>query len=508
MGVFELYKPIRNQIAMLAIDDALGVIWAYCQYLQIDEFRFPKEIEVSKQFLEQEIPQTWISGWELELLAKEVILNCHSVAKKGRTLRTWATISALINSIKGLENEIYGLFRSESIILVELVRIAHRQFIWQSNPPNSSSIIRYYKIFNRPLIDEICKERIGLSIWQLYMCGTAWMGFFIDRPAINIPFKSEIKKLTVEHFDKFLSFTSKPINEMRKQLKSEQEYNANFAYAYNSLRAYPLIKMSYGGKDAVVCPLMTLLFWRYTGGLYYELIGDSRFANEFGEGFQNYVGEVIERASEKKKLQRLEERDYVIGKAKKRTVDWIIADEQSAIFLECKAKRLSWGAKVSLIDLGPLEADIESMASAVVQVYKTLADHLNNAYPNFPVKEGRKIFPAVVTLENWRMFGPVMLNKLSEAVDSNLKSAGLPANLAEKMPYSIFAIEEIEVALQIMGVHGIADFMDGKLKHADMRQWDWHGYMVKRYPQSFPARKLFDKDYDEMFSDLYSAQNA
>jgi hypothetical protein len=103
---------------------------------------------------------------------------------------------------------------------------------------------------------------------------------------MNVPFKSDIKALPVEMVEKFLSFTCRPWSKLRKTLKTEQEYDANFAYAYNSLRAYPLVQMSYQGNDAIVCPLMTLLFWRFTGGLYYQLIGDPRFANEFGEGFQ------------------------------------------------------------------------------------------------------------------------------------------------------------------------------------------------------------------------------
>ena len=505
MDVFQEYKPLRNKIAMLSVEDALGVIWAYCQYLQIDDFQFPKEIEVADSYLQLDVPQRLISEWELELLAKEVILNGNAIAARGRTLRSWKTLSELVNLLKDLENRLYGQFGSPQEVLVELIRIAHRQFIWQANPPNSASIIRYFKILNRPAIDKIRQERIGLNVWQTYMCGVASMGFFIDRPAIAIPFKSEIKALSKEQFEKFFSFTSKPITELKSQLKDEQQYNANFAYAYSSLRAFPLIKMSYQGGDALVCPLMTLLYWRVTGGLYYEFIGVPEFANEFGDGFQNYVGEVVERACPDP-MRHLGEQEYVVGKAKKRSVDWIVADEHAALFLECKAKRLSWGAKVSLTDLGPLEADIESMASAVVQVYKTLIDYLDNAYPHFPAEEGRKIFPAIVTLENWRMFGPVMLNKLAEAVLSKLNGAGLTPDLAEHMPCSIWSIEELEVGLQIMRTNGIADFMEGKLKSGEMRRWDWHGYMINRYPKSFPAKKLFEKDYDEMFSELYRAQ--
>ena len=189
-------------------------------------------------------------------------------------------------------------------------------------------------------------------------------------------------------------------------------------------------------------------------------------------------------------------------------MDWIIADQHAALFLECKAKRLSWGAKSSLADLGPLEADIDAMAAAVVQVYKGVADYLDNAYPHFPVKQDRRIFPAIVTLENWRMFGPVMINKLAELVASKITDAGLPPDIVERMPYSIWAIEELEVGLQIMRAHGIANFMDGKLNSEEMRRWDWHGYMSHQYPKSFPAKKLFDKEYDAMFSDLYRAQYA
>jgi hypothetical protein len=506
MDVFRDYKSIRNKIALLSVEESLGVIWAYCQYLQIDDFHFPKEIEVSNSYLELDIPQKWISEWELELLAKEVILNGNAVASKGRTLRTWKTLSELVNLLKDLENRIYGAFGSPQDILVELIRIAHRQFIWQGNPPNSESIVRYFKIFNRPAIDRICQGRIGLNVWQTYMCGVACMGYFLDRPAIAIPFKSDIKALSIELFEKFFAFTSKPIAGLKSQLKTEQQYNANFAYAYNSLRAFPLVKMQYQGGDALVCPLMTLLYWRFTGGLYYEFIGVPEFANEFGEGFQNYVGEVIERACPDP-MQRLGEQEYVVGKAKKRSVDWIVADKEAALFLECKAKRLSWGAKVSLTDLGPLEADIDNMAAAVVQVYKTVADYLDNAYPHFPAREDLKIFPTVVTLENWRMFGAVMMNKLTEAVASKITNAGLSTDFVEQMPYSIWAIEELEVGLQIMRDNGITDFLEGKLSSQEMRQWDWHGYMTNRYPKSFPAKRLFGKEYDEMFAGLYAAQH-
>lgn len=506
MDVFAAYKPIRNKIAALAMEDALAVVWAHTQFLQINDFNFPREIEVINEYLRHQFPQQWISEWELELLAKEIVLNSGGAAKDNRTLRKWKTLSETINSIKKLENDIYGAHGSPDRLLVELIRIAHRQFIWQGNSPNSASIIRYYKIFNRLGIDAICKQKIGLNVWEIFMCGVAAMGFFLDRPAIVVPFKSQIKALTVDMFEKFFAFTSRPLAELRKQLKTDQQYNENFAYAYSSLRAWPLVRMTYQASECLVCPQMTLLYWRFTGGLYYELITVPEFGNEFGNGFQEYVGGVIEQTCPDP-MQRLAEGDYAVGKAQKKTVDWIVADEDAALFIECKARRLSLGAKVSLNDLAPLEADIDNMASAVVQVYKTIADYRNGAYPHLRYDEKHKIFPIIVTLENWHMFGNVMLNKLAERVNAKLEAAGLAKDVADAMPYSVLAIEELEVGLQIMRDNGIAKFVEGKLNHAEMRTWEWHGYMTKQYPKTFPAKKLFEAEYDKLFAPLYAAQD-
>jgi hypothetical protein len=289
---------------------------------------------------------------------------------------------------------------------------------------------------------------------------------------------------------------------LKSNLRTEQQYNSAYAYAYSSLRAYPIIRMPYQGAMSLVCPMMTLLFWRFTNGLYYELISVPEFANEFGDGFQDYVGEVIARTCIDK-MQRIEEKKYIVGKCEKRSVDWIVSKDNAAIFLECKSKRLSWNAKVSLTNLAPLEADIDNMAAAVVQIYKTLKDYLDGAYPHFPLKKDIKIFPAVVTPENWRMFGPVMMTKLKEAVSFKFTQARLPIDLLKRMPYAIFAVEELEEALQIIAAVDLPEFMEGKLTNEEKCEWDWHGYMIDQYPKH---ARLFEADYRNMFSELFQAQ--
>jgi hypothetical protein len=404
--------------------------------------------------------------------------------------------------IKALENDIYGAYRADGKILIELVRMAHRQFIWQSNPPNHATTMRYFTIYNQPKIDEICLDRLNLSVADIYMCGLAFMGMFIDHPAVTFPVKSDIRSLPTDKVDRFLAFTSRPIIELKSILKSEQLYDDRFAYAYNSLRAYPLVRMDFEGREAIVCPLPTVLYWRMTGGLYYELVDDPRFAAPYGDSFQQYVGEAMRRASKGSQLRILPEEEYGPKKMRKRSVDWIVADDRSAIFAECKSRRLSMGAKISLNDLSALDKDIEGMADVVLQLYKSITDYRDNEYPSFAFEHGRVIYPIIVTLENWWVFGTPMLDRLRISLVGKMDAAGIPARYLEEMPYSILVVNDLEAAVQIIKKVGIAPFFDGKVRDPAKQTWDWHGYMRDAFATHFPVQPLFEDEFDKLFSDV------
>jgi hypothetical protein len=503
MDVFQLYKPFRNKVAALAVMESLYVVWAYCRALQFRaKFQFPSDIETDGQFLTSRVPQKFVAEWELETLAREIILNAQTTASTRRTLRSWSGMAGVINALRHLENEIYRLCSTDDQVLVELICIAHRQFIWQTNYPNGASAIRFFRIFDHPEIDTVCLARVGLTIREVYLCGMAILGHFMQRPVENLPLKSHFSSLSDDQVARFLAFTTRNLADMRQELRKEQQYNSKFAYAYGVLRARPLVTVRRGQTEVLLCPLPTLLFWRITGGLYYELVGDSRFSQPFGENFQRYVGEVAERACGSGRIKLLPEQRYGPKTTQRDTVDWILDDGDAALFLECKAKRLSRDAKTELDDLRPLDNDIEHMANAVLQVYRTASDYLGNQYPHFAFKPDRKIFPAVVTLENWHMFGPEMLSRLRQAVEAKLSASGMSPSLLSTMPYSVWSIEELERALQIVDSVRLLDFLDGKIEDKEMRGWEWAGYMTRRFGEGFARRNLFHQEYLSMFEGL------
>jgi hypothetical protein len=51
-----------------------------------------------------------MAEWDIELLAKEVVINCGYATSKGQTLRTWKTLANVVNALKTLEQGIYAQF--------------------------------------------------------------------------------------------------------------------------------------------------------------------------------------------------------------------------------------------------------------------------------------------------------------------------------------------------------------------------------------------------------------
>ena len=105
----------------------------------------------------------------------------------GKTLRRWDTLAHLANTLRDLEGEIYRDLVGGPNIQLELMRIMHRQFVWQQQRFNWTWIIRYYKLFNTPALTAHAEQATGLSIDQIYLIGMCYLGHFFERAALGPP---------------------------------------------------------------------------------------------------------------------------------------------------------------------------------------------------------------------------------------------------------------------------------------------------------------------------------
>jgi hypothetical protein len=507
--IFEAYKPLCNVIRKLDLTDSLAVIRAYLCNLQFDH-DIPSDYEVDREYLSRRSHAervSLISEFHLETLCREVILHASDLGRAEKSLKEWATLGKAINHLKKLEEVIAGRYETTDLFLQELHRMAHRQFPWQESRTTAANITRYHMIYGHPPLKEIINGTIGISLDKLFLFGIALLGTFFQKFALFYQPNIQIPGLSQDGLDRFLRHFSRNVHDLRILLQNEQEMNDRFLYAYHSLRAFPLIKTKYQGKDSLIWPLPTLLFWRFTNGVYYEICKKSGFDSAFGDAFQWYVGQVIERGTQRESTRFYPETQYWVGKDSKRTVDWIVAQDGAAIFVEAKTKRLAHQAKVEIIEEDILPLELDKLAAMVVRVYKSIRDHKAGHYPHFPFDPSRKIYPIIVTLEDWFLMGPKLVNKLRTDVARRLEDEGIPIDVLEEMPFSVCAIHEFEQAIQVMDHAGIRRVMQGKVERA-RQDWTLAAYLRDGFQEHREhTRFLFEEEFESIVSGLLGDLN-
>ena len=110
----------------------------------------------------------------------------------------------------------------------------------------------------------------------------------------------------------------------------------SYAYRVGPLRRFPLVAVENTNTKLLLCPMPTLLFWRLTAGLYYDLIAQSdEFPNALGTSIERYIGDVLRVAVSSAHLRFVPQAPYGTKQRPKATSDWLIVeDDAAAAFIE------------------------------------------------------------------------------------------------------------------------------------------------------------------------------
>lgn len=473
--VYDYHRTLRNYLRNFPLLKSLYVVRAYEQHLQFDQ-PFPSDIRVAVEFREAKGREGKnIFEWELDILARELVLNAPDFSYN--TLTQWSSFSTAINLIRELCNSVAASYPEmyQSNVLIELYRAAHNQFPWQRGITRGT-VLRYFKIFGTDTFDHILKSRLGLGATELYLIGLTISGHFSESFVFNLPVTIDGLPITTEQFHRFGELFSIDIGSLRRLTAENQSYDQDYAYVFNPLRKFPLIRISENNRSALIAPLPTFLIRRFTEGVYYELCDAPGFSDAFGPSFQRYVGAVLTAANPKAALTIFSERPYQVGKHRKDSVDWIVSDRTADLFIECKTKRVRYGAKIGLASTDLLLADLEKMAEFIFQTYKTLMDALDGKYAHWATRD-TPVYPLVVTLEEWFAFGDRLIAALDAAVLRKLEEQDIDPVILQIHPYTVCSVEDFEAAIQIMTSIGIEPFMRKKTT-GECRLWSMHPFIT------------------------------
>jgi hypothetical protein len=485
VSVYDLYKPLRNELRHYALVPSLRVIWAWMQHLQFN-VPFPQDIQVPWEIaLAPAGPKKGIYEWELALLAKELLINAPEAGSSD--LRSWTSFSGVVNTLKKLDNDIsihYEHVFKENI-LVEMSRHAHHQFGWQDGLMYRS-VTRYLKIFSYPALDAILQAELGISAHALYTIGLSMAGHFLTASDLDLPITFSVRGVTAKQIETFLERFSEDEAALRASCNEKQSYDQDFIYTLNPLQRYPLMRYVHEAKNKITAPIPTNLLRRFTEGVYYEVLNCTGFNVAFGEAFQGYVGEALIAAS-KGRLSVLPESEYDVGRDRKDSVDWIVSDETGEVFVECKTKRIRREAKFALLDLAPLRTEIDKLVEIVAQTYKTLADGLAGRYEHWKPSQ-RPIYPVIVTLEEWYYFGPTTAQMTDARLREVFAQRRLDAALLDTFPFTICSISDFERLMSLVAIKGVDAVMKEKVT-PKRRMWLVHGALLDAFHEDFASTR-------------------
>jgi hypothetical protein len=493
-SIYQEYKPFRNYLRQFALIPSLEELWGYSQHI-IEGRPLAAELAVGRPLATATSMSDQIYPWDLDLLAKEVVLNAQNTAR--RSFRNWNDLITAINHIRRLEENV-AVESGQENIFYELYRITHRQFPWQTKM-RPDVVIRAYKIFGQSTVDEIVVRELGMSTRQYIQVGLALLGHFMRSPGFSTRQEYAFLDISREATDAYFDRLTCPIGSLRAETARRQSYDRDWPYTWNPLESTPLVRFDPAYPDRVLCPILRHLFRRVTSGIFYDIVKSANFDNPYGNSFQKYVGDVIKSVCQPPQFRILEEHPYIVRTETFHGIDWIVSDQTGHLFIESKTKRLTLNAK-TLSDDPALDKDLKVMAQAIVQTYRNIKDALEKK--TWWPPDALPIYPMILTLDDWFIFTPHVESMLEAHVKRLFAKEGLSEAMLNQMQYTIASSRDFEMALQIVAQVGINETMSRKTR-GEQRAWSLLPALRSEFPEQWRKINwhLFDDEWNGLKPD-------
>jgi hypothetical protein len=498
MSFYDEYKPFRNYMRRFDLVSSLIDVWGYSLHI-IDGQPLQGGLAVGLDPAKTGPLKEHIHPWDLDLLAREVLLNAGN--RKTYSLRWWHDLAIAINHLQRLDGIAFLENKDpQSDVLFELHRIAHRQFPWQMGMGGANPMMRAFKIFGEAAVGAIVEREFGMTTRQFLQLGMAVSGHFIREWGMSTKQDYAVLGITQDSSNAFFSRITCDLPQLQAETRKRQSYDRDWLYVWNPLEATPLVSFDPAFPDRVLCPIPRYLLRRASAGIFFDLVKAADFDNPFGNSFQRYTGEVITAFCKPPNFSILAEEPYYVGKKKMHGVDWIVSDETGHIFIESKTKRLTVNAK-TLADVVALDKDLVVMAEAIAQHYRNIQDALAGKTKWRP--DHLPIYPMILTLEDWFIFSPRVNEMLNKHVHKMLADAAIQESVLDEMPYTIASSHEFELAIQVIAQLDISTVLSRKTAH-EQRMWSLLPFIISQFETEAKRveKFLFSEDWKKLMPEI------
>lgn len=452
-NIYSAWKTLRNFLRKMEITNSLEAIWWYMWFTfpkipSLKPPHLPADMNYHKSIINPDSHYLFV--WELRMLAEEIILNGRDCTLMPQdSLKNCKNFHKAMNKLKYINDASTEATLKNAHVLDEMYRIEHQQFRYQGHYRDNIPFIRYFKIYSTDDINQILTVRLGANCQEIFTANLCLVGLFLNRPTMKYPIF--LPDLSAE-INKVIRFVTKMctnnLSDLHETMRLTHKIDNTYAYQYNPLTATPLVLHERLGQKILICPSPFDLQARLLNGLYYDLYDDRKFQDDYdfckklGDSFGKYVGDLLKATLGKDCIFTEDDSEY--NKNLNRC-DWIIDQEKSCLFVECKTKRPVQESYVNITNLEPLTKQLDILADAVIQSYKSYYNYRNEIYrdPNYIYDSAKNSSICVVTLENWYLMGKQKQN-FDQIVMKKLEEAGISRKAIEEAPYIVMSIEEFE----------------------------------------------------------------
>lgn len=428
--------------------------------------------------------------WTMCIILKEIILN--GQLGSGRKLASWKELASVVNGIRDLEGVLARRSPKQDIYL-HLHRIGHQQFHWQERG-RMGRLMRNLYIYEHSTLTAVFENHLGISFQEYIFLGLAISGGLLKSPNVLLTQGYSAFGVSDNTRDKFFQLTTIDFGELKARTEKVQLYDERWPDTLNPLQSTPFVVLDSNSPSHAICPVSAYLMERVTTGVFFDIVNAPRFNDAFGKAFDSYIGRVMVKAVPK--LRPIKPEPYALAKGKVNDgVDWILEDATASLFVECKTKRMTHGAKMAQ-RIEDLDADLEVLAKAISQNYSNIQHAISGK--TAWVNRSLDVFNLVVTLEDWVLFGPLTQKSLSEKIARRNAEKGLSEDFVSTVPSIVLSAAEFETLCCSFRTNSITSVLKKKCAGEESK-WMMMPFLQQEYPDAVKdSRFLFAEEFVDL----------
>ena len=347
-----------------------------------------------------------IHEWELETIVSMLLSTPkwkRRFVERRDSYRTdlFDTMAHLINLLRGGEDFEAGSYLNDGNIMLEMSRIAHRQFGWQRGFATSERLYRYVYVYGQGQCAEYFERTNGLTLSDFLK-----VGFYLSAQLHKQPWA---KPVAVEALDISIALIERAMPHFALELSAMRVAADDLvaklggtgmrrvAYLPSILRRYPIVLDRKAGVH--IAPLPQLIVFRMTAGLYYDIAqGPQHLMTEANTRFEEYVRRLV--AAYFPRFMALPSQAYGTRKAPLHSPDVLILDSNEVVVvIECKATKLTYDAQFADDPMNAAKGAYTQLVKGIAQLWRFFSHARLGRYRGPTVSE--RAHGVLLTLDSW-----------------------------------------------------------------------------------------------------------